>query len=64
MASKSSGCAPRPGQCGGGWSFEDGWLPSCPETSGYLVETFLAAALRTSKMLVRLQRPDGSLAGA
>src|SRR6266498_4302255 len=27
-----------------GWSFEDGWLPSYPETSGYIVETFLAAA--------------------
>lgn len=25
-----------------GWSFEDGWLPSYPETSGYIVETFLA----------------------
>ena len=34
-----------------GWSFEDGWLPSYPETSGYIVETFLAAA----KML---ERPD------
>jgi len=27
-----------------GWSFEDGWLPSYPETSGYIVETLLAAA--------------------
>jgi hypothetical protein len=27
-----------------GWTFEDGWLPSYPETSGYIVETFLAAA--------------------
>ena len=27
-----------------GWSFEDGWLPSYPETSGYIVETFLTAA--------------------
>ena len=27
-----------------GWSFEDGWLPSYPETSGYIVETFVAAA--------------------
>lgn len=27
-----------------GWSFEDGWLPSYPETSGYIIETFLAAA--------------------
>ena len=22
-----------------GWSFEDGWLPGYPETSGYIVET-------------------------
>lgn len=34
-----------------GWSFEDGWLPSYPETSGYIVETLLAAA-------PLLQRPD------
>lgn len=34
-----------------GWSFEDGWLPSYPETTGYIVETFLAAA-------VQLDRPD------
>ena len=34
-----------------GWSFEDGWLPSYPETSGYIVETFLAAARL-------LDRPD------
>jgi hypothetical protein len=27
-----------------GWSFEDGWLPGYPETSGYIVETFIAAA--------------------
>jgi uncharacterized protein YyaL (SSP411 family) len=27
-----------------GWSFEDGWLPSYPETTGYIIETFLAAA--------------------
>ena len=27
-----------------GWNFEDGWLPSYPETSGYIIETFLAAA--------------------
>lgn len=26
-----------------GWSFEDGWLPCYPETSGYIIETFLAA---------------------
>jgi hypothetical protein len=34
-----------------GWSFEDGWLPSYPETTGYIIETFLEAA-------DRLQRPD------
>jgi hypothetical protein len=34
-----------------GWSFEDGWLPGYPETSGYIVETFLAAA-------TVLDRPD------
>lgn len=34
-----------------GWSFEDGWLPSYPETSGYIIETFLAAA-------EVLKRPD------
>lgn len=27
-----------------GWSFEDGWLPSYPETSGYIIETFIAAS--------------------
>ena len=27
-----------------GWSFEDGWLPSYPETTGYIIETFIAAA--------------------
>ena len=26
-----------------GWSFEDGWLPSYPETTGYIIETMLAA---------------------
>ena len=24
-----------------GWSFEDGWLPGYPETTGYIIETFL-----------------------
>jgi hypothetical protein len=32
-----------------GWSFEDGWLPSYPETTGYIIETFLAAAQYLSK---------------
>ncbi len=27
-----------------GWSLEDGWLPGYPETSGYIVETLIAAA--------------------
>ncbi|MCP3870066.1 MAG: terpene cyclase/mutase family protein [Gammaproteobacteria bacterium] len=27
-----------------GWSFEDDWLPGYPETTGYIIETFLAAA--------------------
>ena len=29
-----------------GWSFEDGWLPSYPETTGYIIETFVEAAQR------------------
>jgi hypothetical protein len=41
-----------------GWSFEDGWLPSYPETSGYIVETFLAAAevLERSELRARANR--------
>ncbi len=41
-----------------GWSFEDGWLPSYPETSGYLVETLLAAGayLRQKELVERAQR--------
>jgi hypothetical protein len=35
---------PDAGGVSAGWSFEDGWLPSYPETSGYIVETFLAAS--------------------
>lgn len=34
-----------------GWNFGDGWLPSYPETTGYIIETFLAAA----KVLNRLE---------
>lgn len=46
----------RDGKCdaGGvsaGWSFEDGWLPGYPETTGYIIETFIAAA-------DMMQRPD------
>ena len=41
-----------------GWSFEDGWLPSYPETSGYIVETFLdaAALLGRQELVTRAQR--------
>ncbi len=42
---------PDAGGVSAGWSFEDGWLPSYPETTGYIIETFLAA----SKVL---ERPD------
>ena len=52
-AAPSTGCAarrtcarnkPDAGGVSAGWSFEDGWLPSYPETTGYIVETFIAAA--------------------
>ena len=58
-----------------GWSFEDGWLPSYPETSGYIVETFVAAArvLQQDELLARagrildwelsIQNSDGSYPG-
>ncbi len=58
-----------------GWSFEDGWLPSYPETSGYIIETFLAAAkIRANPELkeraqqiieweLSIQSPDGSFPG-
>ena len=41
-----------------GWSFEDGWLPSYPETTGYIIETFLAAAkvLDRPELVDRAQR--------
>jgi len=41
-----------------GWSFEDGWLPSYPETSGYIVETFISAArvLDRPELINRAQR--------
>lgn len=41
-----------------GWSFEDGWLPSYPETTGYIIETFLAAAktLADSSLVERANR--------
>jgi hypothetical protein len=34
-----------------GWYFEDGWLPAYPETTGYIIETFIDAA-------EALKRPD------
>mgnify|MGYP000166513569 CR=1 FL=1 len=58
-----------------GWSFEDGWLPGYPETTGYIIETFLAAAahtgnddyrLRAGRMIdweLSLQAPDGAFPG-
>ena len=58
-----------------GWSFEDGWLPSYPETSGYIVETFIAAhhvspqpelLSRASQIIdweLSLQNSDGSFPG-
>ena len=58
-----------------GWSFEDGWLPSYPETTGYIIETFLAAAEilgqpelieRTGRMIdweLSIQLPDGAFPG-
>jgi len=58
-----------------GWSFEDGWLPSYPETSGYIIETFLAASavLNRPELVERarriidwelsIQNDDGSFPG-
>jgi len=58
-----------------GWSFEEGWLPSYPETSGYIVETFIAAGAlleddgligRANRILdweLGLQMDDGSFPG-
>ena len=58
-----------------GWSFEDGWLPSYPETTGYIIETFLSAAKilerpelidRARRMIdweLSLQAPDGAFPG-
>jgi len=41
-----------------GWSFEDGWLPSYPETTGYIIETMLAATtlLQRPELVDRAQR--------
>lgn len=58
-----------------GWSFEDGWLPSYPETTGYIIETFLAAAKildrpeltpRAQRMIdweLSIQQADGAFPG-
>lgn len=58
-----------------GWSFEDGWLPSYPETSGYIIETFIAAekfsaipglverAHRIIDWELSIQNTDGSFPG-
>lgn len=49
---------PDAGGVAAGWSFEDGWLPSYPETTGYIIETFLAAAkiLTRPELVDRAQR--------
>lgn len=66
---------PDAGGVAAGWSFEDGWLPSYPETSGYIIETFIAASdcLQRPELLDRAQRiidwelalqlPDGAFPG-
>jgi hypothetical protein len=66
---------PDAGGVSAGWSFEDGWLPSYPETTGYIIETFLAAAKfldrpelldRANRMIdweLSLQAADGAFPG-
>lgn len=66
---------PDAGGVSAGWSFEDGWLPSYPETTGYIIETFLAAAEllgrrdlidRAQRMIdweLSLQASDGAFPG-
>jgi len=66
---------PDAGGVSAGWSFEDGWLPSYPETSGYIVETLIAAAgvlgrpaliERAQRIIdweLAIQRPDGAFPG-
>ena len=58
-----------------GWHFEDGWLPAYPETTGYLIETFIdgAKALKRPDLIGRahrmidwmltLQHADGAFPG-
>lgn len=66
---------PDAGGVSAGWSFEDGWLPSYPETTGYIIETFLAASdvcgderlrQRAQRMIdweLSLQHSDGAFPG-
>ena len=66
---------PDAGGVSAGWSFEDGWLPAYPETTGYIIETFLAAAdiLQRPELVDRarrmidwelsLQQTDGAFPG-
>jgi hypothetical protein len=58
-----------------GWDFEGGWLPSYPETTGYIIETFVPAAkilerpnlcVRANRMLdweLSIQLSDGAFPG-
>ena len=58
-----------------GWNFGDGWLPGYPETTGYIIETFIAASrfldrpelvTRAHRMIdweLSLQQPDGAFPG-
>lgn len=66
---------PDAGGVSAGWSFEDGWLPSYPETTGYIIETMLAGAkvlqrpelvARAGRMIdweLSIQLPDGAFPG-
>ncbi len=66
---------PDAGGVSAGWSFEDGWLPSYPETTGYIIETFIAAAkildqpelLRRAHRMIdwelSVQQADGAFPG-
>ncbi len=66
---------PDEGGVSAGWNFEDDWLPGYPETTGYIIETFIAAApvlqqpqlvARAARMLdweLGLQQADGAFPG-
>jgi hypothetical protein len=66
---------PDDGSVSAGWSFEDGWLPGYPETTGYIIETFLAASeilqqpelvRRAERMIdweLSIQQTDGAFPG-